>query len=347
MARRQLISGGLAVAVVAVLSSVLICSAHPVPGGHGGGFPPALLQPHFYDHACPQMQAIVGSIVAKAHAEDPRMAASLLRMHFHDCFVQGCDASVLLDADGSGRFVTEKRSNPNKDSLRGFEVIDEIKAALEHACPHTVSCADIVAVAARDSVVLTGGPGWEVPLGRRDSLTASLSGSNNLIPAPNDSLPTIIVKFANQGLDVVDLVALSGGHTIGDSRCVSFRQRLYGQNNNGQVDRTLNPAYAAELRGRCPRSGGDQNLFALDQATQFRFDNLYYHNILAMNGLLSSDEILLTQSRETMELVHRYAADQGLFFDHFAKSMVKMGNISPLTGTAGEIRHNCRRVNHF
>jgi len=56
----------------------------------------------------------------------------------------------------------------------------------------------------------TGGPGWEVPLGRRDSLTASLSGSNNLIPAPNDSLPTIIGKFANQGLDVVDLVALSG-----------------------------------------------------------------------------------------------------------------------------------------
>ncbi|CAN6270209.1 unnamed protein product [Urochloa humidicola] len=100
------------------------------------------------------MPAIVGAIVAKAHAEDPRMAASLLRMHFHDCFVQGCDASVLLDADGSGRFTTEKRSNPNKDSLRGFEVIDEIKDALEHACPHVVSCADIVAVAARDSVVL-------------------------------------------------------------------------------------------------------------------------------------------------------------------------------------------------
>jgi len=345
MARQQWSSGGLAVAVLAVLSSVLICSSgHPVPGGHGGGLP---LKLHFYGHACPQMEAIVGSLVAKAHAEDPRMAASLLRMHFHDCFVQGCDASVLLDADGSGRFVTEKRSNPNKDSLRGFEVIDEIKAALEHACPHTVSCADIVAVAARDSVVLTGGPGWEVPLGRRDSLTASLSGSNNLIPAPNDSLPTIIGKFANQGLDIVDLVALSGGHTIGDSRCVSFRQRLYGQNNNGQVDRTLNPAYAAELRGRCPRSGGDQNLFALDLVTQFRFDNQYYHNILAMNGLLSSDEILLTQSRETMDLVHRYAADQGLFFDHFAKSMVKMGNISPLTGSAGEIRHNCRRVNHF
>ncbi|VAH47757.1 unnamed protein product [Triticum turgidum subsp. durum] len=237
------------------------------------------------------MQALVGAIVAKEHAKDPRMAASLLRLHFHDCFVQGCDASVLLDADGSGRFTTEKRSNPNRDSLRGYEVIDEIKAALEHACPHTVSCADIAAVAARDSTVLTGGPGWEVPLGRRDSLTASVSGSNNLIPAPNDTLPTITAKFRNQGLDVVDLVALSGAHTIGD--------------------------------------------------------NQYYKNILAMNGLLNSDEVLLTQSHETMELVKSYAASNELFFDHFAKSMVKMGNISPLTGHNGEIRKNCRRVNHF
>jgi len=144
--RRQWSSGGVAAAAVLGLLSVL-CAGHPAPGG----FP---LQPRFYEHTCPQMQAIVGAIVARAHAEDPRMATSLLRLHFHDCFVQGCDASVLLDADGSGRFVTEKRSNPNRDSLRGFEVIDEIKAAVEHACPRVVSCADIVAVAARDSVVL-------------------------------------------------------------------------------------------------------------------------------------------------------------------------------------------------
>ncbi|KAM3386989.1 hypothetical protein ACQJBY_010095 [Aegilops geniculata] len=138
-----------------------------------------------------------------------------------------------------------------------------------------------------------------------------------------------------------------GAHTIGDSRCVSFRQRLYSQNNDGRPDPTLNPAYAAKLRGRCPRSGGDQILFALDPATQFRFDNQYYKNILAMNGLLNSDEVLLTQSHETMELVKSYAASNELFFDHFAKSMVKMGNITPLTGHNGEIRKNCRRVNHF
>ena len=99
------------------------------------------------------------------------------------------------------------------------------------------------------------------------------------------------------------------------------------------------------LRPRCPRSGGDQNLFFLDHVTPFKFDNQYYKNILAMNGLLSSDEVLLTQSHETMELVKSYAASNELFFDHFAKSMVKMGNISPLTGHNGEIRKNCRTTN--
>ncbi|KAL9464552.1 hypothetical protein AB3S75_002206 [Citrus x aurantiifolia] len=301
------------------------------------------LYPQFYDHSCPKAQEIVKCIIAKAVAKETRMAASLLRLHFHDCFVKGCDASILLDSSGS--IISEKRSNPNRNSARGFEVIDEIKSALEKECPQTVSCADILALAARDSTVLTGGPSWEVPLGRRDSKGASLSGSNNDIPAPNNTFQTILTKFKLQGLDIVDLVALSGSHTIGNARCTSFRQRLYNQSGNGQPDNTLDQSYAAQLRRGCPRSGGDQNLFFLDFVSPTKFDNSYFKNILASKGLLNSDQVLSTKNEASMELVKKYAENNGLFFQQFAKSIVKMGNISPLTGNRGEIRRNCRRIN--
>ncbi|KAJ7944231.1 Peroxidase [Quillaja saponaria] len=301
------------------------------------------LYPQFYDHSCPKAQEIVKSVVAKAVAREARMAASLLRLSFHDCFVQGCDASLLLDS--SGTINSEKRSNPNRNSARGFEVLDEIKSALEKECPHTVSCADILALAARDSTVLTGGPSWEVPLGRRDSRGASLSGSNNNIPAPNNTFQTILTKFKRQGLDIVDLVALSGSHTIGNSRCTSFRQRLYNQSGNGIADFTLDQSYASKLRTNCPRSGGDQNLFFLDFVSPTKFDNNYFKNLLSSKGLLNSDQVLLTKNGVSAQLVKKYAENNELFFEQFAKSMVKMGNISPLTGSRGEIRKNCRKIN--
>ncbi|KAF9619216.1 hypothetical protein IFM89_005770 [Coptis chinensis] len=321
-----------------ILAFVPLCFSHNANGGY-------YLYPQFYEHSCPGAQEIVKSVVAKAVAKDARMAASLLRLHFHDCFVKGCDASVLLDS--SGTIISEKRSNPNRDSLRGFEVIDEIKSAIEKECPHTVSCADIAAIAARDSTVLAGGPSWEVPLGRRDSRGASLSGSNNNIPAPNNTFQTILTKFKLQGLNIVDLVALSGSHTIGNARCTSFRQRLYNQSGNGQPDYSLDQSYATQLRTRCPRSGGDQNLFVLDFVTPTKFDNFYYKNILASKGLLSSDQVLLTKSEASMELVKKYAMNNELFLEQFAKSMVKMGNISPLTGSRGEIRNRCRTINKY
>ncbi|XP_060188665.1 peroxidase 72-like isoform X1 [Lycium barbarum] len=301
------------------------------------------LYPQFYDRSCPKAKEIVKSVVAKAVATEGGMAASLLRLHFHDCFVKGCDASLLLDS--SGTIVSEKTSNANRNSARGFEVIDEIKSALEKECPKTVSCADILALVARDSTVLAGGPTWEVPLGRRDSRDASLSDSNNNIPAPNNTFNTILTKFLSQGLDLVDLITLLGAHTIGNARCTSFRQRLYNQYGNNLPDYTLDQSYAAQLRTRCPRSGSDGNLFFLDYVSPTKFDNSYFKNLLASRGLLNSDQVLATMNPMSLALVNVYANNNEIFFEQFARSIVKMGNISPLTADRGEIRKNCRKIN--
>ncbi|KAI3934784.1 hypothetical protein MKW92_015462 [Papaver armeniacum] len=314
-------------------------------GGGGGGYNGEYSSffPEFYENSCPQVDDIVMSVLQQAISRQPRTAAALVRLLFHDCFVQGCDASILLD--DSSTIASEKGSNANRNSIRGFEVIDEIKAKLEQACPQIVSCADIVALAARGSVVLSGGPNWEVPLGRRDSKTASLSASNNNIPPPNSTLQNLIALFNRQGLGEVDLVALSGNHTIGVARCVSFKQRLYNQNGNNQPDQTLEINYFNNLKSVCPRSGGDNIISPLDYSSPTKFDNAYFQLIVLGKGLLNSDQVLLTQNTRTMELVQSYAEDANLFFDDFARSMVKMGNISPLTGYNGEVRKNCRVIN--
>ncbi|KAK4490306.1 hypothetical protein RD792_000973 [Penstemon davidsonii] len=311
---------------LAFLSCSLSEAFHGSGFGHGQGSYSGLI-PEYYMFSCPQANEIIMSVLENAIAKDSRMAASLLRLHFHDCFVQGCDASVLLD--DSTTIVSEKNAGPNKNSIRGLEVIDEIKAKLKEVCPHTVSCADILALTARDSIVLSGGPHWEVPLGRKDSRTASLSKSNSDIPAPNSTIQLSI-----------------RGHTIGVARCVSFRQRLYNQNGNNERDETLEINYYNDLKTVCPKVGGDNNISPLDFSSPVKFDNNYFKLILLGKGLLNSDEVLLTGNvRKTMELVRIYAENEAIFFFQFAKSMVKMGNINPLLGSNGEVRKNCRRLN--
>ncbi|KAK7376769.1 hypothetical protein VNO80_02185 [Phaseolus coccineus] len=333
--------------IIIAFFSVKLSWAHPGFhfgwGGHHGGISFGL-SPQFYQFSCPQANDIVMSVLEKAIAKDMRMAASLLRLHFHDCFVQGCDASILLD--DSTRIVSEKNSGPNKNSVRGFEVIDEIKSRLEEACPQTVSCADILALAARGSTVLSGGPNWELPLGRRDSKTASLRGSNKNIPPPNATIETLITFFKRQGLDEVDLVALSGAHTIGVARCATFKQRLYNQKGNNQPDENLEKSFYFDLKTMCPKSGGDNFISPLDFGSPRMFDNTYFKLILRGKGLLNSDEVLLVGNvKETRKLVKKYAQDESLFFEQFSMSMIKMGNLRPLTGFNGEVRKNCRIVN--
>jgi peroxidase len=121
----------------------------------------------------------------------------------------------LLDNAGS-----EKTAGPNL-SVGGYEVIDAIKTQLEQACPGVVSCADIVALAARDSVSYQYRRSlWEVETGRRDGTVSSDQEALADIPAPTSTFPILLANFSAKGLGLQDLVVLSGTYTISCIACI-------------------------------------------------------------------------------------------------------------------------------
>ncbi|PWA89543.1 peroxidase 4 [Artemisia annua] len=301
------------------------------------GVASAQLSTNFYSKSCPNLFPAVKSAVQAAISKETRMGASLLRLHFHDCFVNGCDGSILLDDTSS--FTGEKNAAPNFQSARGFDVVDNIKSAVEKACPGVVSCADILAITARDSVQILGGPTWNVKLGRRDSRTASQAAANSSIPPPTSSLSALISSFNRVGLSAKDMVALSGSHTIGQARCTSFRPRIYNETN-------IDASFAASRRSNCPRTSGsgDNNLAPLDLQTPTKFNNDYYKNLIAQKGLLHSDQQLFNGGSAD-STVRQYSSNPSQFSSDFAAAMIKMGDFRPLTGSSGEIRKNCRKPN--
>uniref|UniRef100_A0A5B7CA56 Peroxidase n=1 Tax=Davidia involucrata TaxID=16924 RepID=A0A5B7CA56_DAVIN len=299
------------------------------------GMTSAQLSSNFYGFTCPKALSTIRTAVNSAVAKEHRMGASLLRLHFHDCFVNGCDASILLDDTSS--FTGEKTAGPNDNSLRGFEVIDSIKSQLETLCPGVVSCADILAVAARDSVSVLGGPSWAVLVGRRDSTTASLSAANNDLPSPVMDLSDLITAFSNKGFSAKEMVALSGSHTMGQARCLMFRARIYNETN-------IDSQFATSLKSNCPSTGGDDNLSPLDATSPVIFDNAYFKNLVNKKGLFHSDQQLFNGG-STDSQVTTYSTNPAAFSADFAGAMVKMGSLGPLTGTSGQIRTNCRKIN--
>ncbi|GJN09274.1 hypothetical protein PR202_ga27269 [Eleusine coracana subsp. coracana] len=305
----------------------------------------AQLQVGFYDTACPAAEIIIQEEVSKAVSGNPGVAASLVRLHFHDCFVRGCDASVLLDSTPTN--TAEKDAQPNT-SLRGFEVIDSAKARLEQACFQVVSCADVLAFAARDALALVGGNAYQVPAGRRDGNVSVAQETNGNLPPPTASVSQLNQIFGSKGLTQSDMVALSGAHTIGNAHCSSFSNRLYsyGPTAGGQ-DPSMDPSYLAALTQQCPQQqqpAAGSDTVAMDPVTPNAFDTNYYANVVANRGLLSSDQALLADPTTAAQVVG-YTNSPDSFQADFAAAMVKMGGIGVLTGTTGTIRTNCRVPN--
>lgn len=295
----------------------------------------AQLSPTFYDSSCPNALSAIRTAIRSAIASDRRMAASLIRLHFHDCFVQGCDASILLDETPS--IQSEKTALGNLNSARGYNVIDKAKTEVEKICPGVVSCADIIAVAARDASAYVGGPSYAVKLGRRDSTTASRTLANAELPAFFESLESLISRFQKKGLTARDMVALSGSHTLGQAQCFTFRERIYNHSN-------IDAGFASTRRRRCPRGGSDSTLAPLDLVTPNSFDNNYFKNLMQNKGLLQSDQVLFNGG-STDSIVSEYSRNPARFKSDFGSAMIKMGDIGLLTGSSGQIRRICSAVN--
>ncbi|CAN6349794.1 unnamed protein product [Urochloa humidicola] len=302
----------------------------------------ACLDMGFYDTRCPSAETIVQQTVAAAFKNDSGVAPALIRMHFHDCFVRGCDGT------------SEKDAIPNRPSLRFFDVVDRAKAALEAQCPGVVSCADILAFAARDSVVLAGGPGYQVPAGRRDGNTSLAVDALNNLPPPFFNATELVDNFASKNLTLEDMVVLSGAHTLGVSHCSSFAglgnrgDRIYNFSGSADgIDPSLSKAYALLLKSVCPSNSSQffpTTTTFMDIITPTKFDNKYYVGLQNNLGLFKSDAALTTNA--TMKaLVDSFVRSESTWKSKFAKSMIKMGQIEVLTGTQGEIRRNCRVVN--
>ncbi|XP_068649365.1 peroxidase 43-like [Aristolochia californica] len=296
----------------------------------------------FYSSTCPNAEDIISSVVSEAVQRDPTIAAALLRLHYHDCFVRGCDGSVLI------RRLQAEMESPNHAGLRGFQMIEDAKTQLETECPGTVSCADIVALAARDSIVLSNGPSYQVPTGRRDGRISNVSDADNM-PEVEDSIQEIKAKFFQKGLSEKDLVLLSAAHTIGTTACFFLQRRLYDFSPGSGSDPSINPEFLPELMARCPKNGNVNVRLALDRESEFSFDDSILRNIRDGFGVIETDAKLYDDD-STTTVVDSYmgflsGVFRPFFESDFTESIVKMGQIGVKTGSRGEIRQVCSQFN--
>ncbi|KAG7551713.1 hem peroxidase [Arabidopsis thaliana x Arabidopsis arenosa] len=305
--------------------------------------PPVKLVWHYYKvtNTCDDAESYIRYQVEKFYKNDSSIAPKLLRLLYSDCMVNGCDASVLLQGPNS------ERTAPQNRGLGGFVIIDKIKQVLESRCPGVVSCADILNLATRDAVHMAGAPSYPVFTGRRDG--GRLNADAVDLPSPSISVDESLAYFKSKGLDVLDMTTLLGAHSMGKTHCSYIVDRLYNFKNTGKPDPTMNSTLVSQLRYLCPprtQKGQTDPLVYLnpDSGSSNRFTSSYYSRVLSHNAVLRVDQELLNND-DSKEITQEFASGFEDFRKSFALAMSRMGSINVLTGTAGEIRRDCRVTN--
>ncbi|XP_020591336.1 peroxidase 42-like [Phalaenopsis equestris] len=297
------------------------------------------LRMNFYKESCPQAEDIIREQVKLLYKRHKNTAFSWIRNIFHDCAVQSCDASLLLD---STRKTLSEKETDRSFGMRNFRYLEEIKDAVERECPGVVSCADILVLSARDGIVAVGGPSIPLKTGRRDGRKSRAEVVEKFLPDHNESISSVLDKFGAMGIDTPGLVALLGAHSVGRTHCVKLVHRLYPE-----VDPALNPDHVPHMLKKCYDPIPDPKSVQYvrnDRGTPMKLDNNYYRNILDNKGLLMVDHELASNPK-TRPYVKKMAKSQDYFFEHFARAITLLSENNPLTGENGEIRRHCNLAN--
>ncbi|KAB2097141.1 hypothetical protein ES319_A01G150800v1 [Gossypium barbadense] len=279
------------------------------------------LSADYYNKPCPKFQNIMQTILAEKQLSAPTTAAATLRVFFHDCFVNGCDSSMLIASNAFNK--SERDANVNL-SVAGdaFDLITP-----------------------RDLVVMVGGPFYEVVLGRKDSRKSNLSIVDKNLPKALTPMNELLSLFSSKGFSADEMVALVGAHTIGFSHCKEFANRIFNFSKTSEFDPAYNPVFAQGLRKLCANYTKSPAMSAFnDVHTPGKFDNMYYKNLQNGLGLLSSDQEMVTDNR-TKPFVDRFAANETAFFDMFARSMEKLSVYKVKENNDGDVRRRCDQFN--
>uniref|UniRef100_A0A803LB26 peroxidase n=1 Tax=Chenopodium quinoa TaxID=63459 RepID=A0A803LB26_CHEQI len=211
----------------------------------------------------------------------------------------GCDASVIL----ASRTGDAEKDAEDDLSLAGdgFDTVIRAKEAVESVpeCKNKVSCADILALATRDVILLSGGPKYGVELGRKDGRISTKASVGGHLPQAHFNYKQLRNMFASHGLSEVDLIALSG--------------------------------YAKQLQKACPRDVDPRVAVPLDPASPLKFDNSFYKSLQQGKGLLASDQALYS-TRKSKRVVNAFASNSTLFERIFVSSMTRLGRLGVKTG---------------
>ncbi|KAK6930287.1 hem peroxidase, partial [Dillenia turbinata] len=293
----------------------------------------------FYAKSCPPLEDIVRATLQNIFLTDPTTPAALLRLMFHDCQVQGCDASILLD-QGSGNLAPEMASSRNS-AIQKREAINAIKTMTETACPGQVSCADIVILAAREAVSMSGGPLIRVPLGRRDSKISNYRLADASLPHPNTGVNDMLNIFAKKGMTIEETVAILGAHTLGVTHCFNVLDRLNRMQGGAGSSGDIDGGFLLFLRLTCPPMSLISNTsFVANDPSMFTFDNQYYAMAMGGRGVLRIDAEMASDPR-TARIMSHFSMNQDAFFRAFSSAFVKLSTSGVLTRNQGVIRRTC------